>query len=95
MINAGEVELLDEVKLQEQLLTLVLRGAKIDHEPGGHDDYANVLAGLVFVIRQAALDYNVHEWNMPIVTSSGPRYYPGSDTYGGGNMMRVVIPLPD
>lgn len=41
LLNAGEVELLDHPKLQEQLLTLVMRGSKVDHEPGGHDDHAN------------------------------------------------------
>lgn len=39
-LNAGEVELLDDGKLQEQLLTLVIRGSKIDRQSGDHDDYA-------------------------------------------------------
>jgi hypothetical protein len=39
-LNAGEVELLDVPELTEQLLTLVWRGSKIDHESGGHDDFA-------------------------------------------------------
>lgn len=43
-LNAGEVELLDVPELQEQLLTLVWRGSKITHEPGGHDDFANSAA---------------------------------------------------
>jgi len=43
-INAGEVELLDVPELLEQLLTLVVRGQNIDHEPGGHDDWANAAA---------------------------------------------------
>jgi hypothetical protein len=46
-INAGEVELPDIPKLQEQLLTLVRRGARIDHQPGDHDDWANAVAGVV------------------------------------------------
>jgi hypothetical protein len=46
-LNAGEVELLDDGKLQEQLLTLVLRGSKIDHLPGDHDDYANAACGAI------------------------------------------------
>ncbi|WP_439375332.1 hypothetical protein [Bradyrhizobium sp. DASA03120] len=50
-LNAGEVELPDLPKLQEQLLTLVMRGARIDHEPNGHDDFANAAAGVVCVIR--------------------------------------------
>ena len=40
-LNAGEVELLDNPKLQEQLLTLVIRGMRIDHQAGDHDDAAN------------------------------------------------------
>jgi hypothetical protein len=40
MFNAGEIELVDVAKLQEQLLTLVVRGAKVTHQPGDHDDYA-------------------------------------------------------
>src|SRR6185437_415076 len=44
-LNADEVELLDVPKLQEQLLTLVVRGARVDHPPGAHDDWANAAAG--------------------------------------------------
>lgn len=44
-INAGEIELLDLPKLQEQLLGLVTRGTKIDHLPGEHDDWINAVAG--------------------------------------------------
>jgi hypothetical protein len=43
-LNAGEIELLDLPELQEQLLTLVWKGAKITHESGGHDDWANAAA---------------------------------------------------
>ncbi len=48
-LNAGEIELLDIPKLQEQLLTLVMRGTKIDHQPGDHDDWANAVAGAVWL----------------------------------------------
>jgi hypothetical protein len=41
LLNHGHVELLDIVELQEQLLTLIWRGQKIDHQTGDHDDYAN------------------------------------------------------
>ncbi|MGX5846930.1 hypothetical protein ACWGTO_07610 [Mesorhizobium sp. PL10] len=47
LLNAGDVELLDVGKLQEQLLTLVVRGAQIDHQPGDHDDWANAAAGVL------------------------------------------------
>jgi hypothetical protein len=48
-LNAGEVELLDVAQLQEQLLTLVWRGMKIDHQPGDHDDWSNAAAGAVWL----------------------------------------------
>jgi hypothetical protein len=46
-INAGEVELLDQPKLVEQLLTLVRRGSRVDHQAGDHDDWSNAAAGVV------------------------------------------------
>lgn len=47
-LNAGEVELLDIGELQEQLLTLVHKGGKIDHQTGDHDDFANAAAGAIW-----------------------------------------------
>lgn len=44
-INAGEVSLLDDLTLTEQLLTLVVRGTRVDHQVGGHDDFAAAAAG--------------------------------------------------
>ncbi len=52
MLNAGEVELLDVPKLQEQLLGLVWRSSKIDHMPGEHDDFANAAAGALWLASQ-------------------------------------------
>jgi hypothetical protein len=49
-LNAGEVELLDLPQLQEQLLTLVWRGTRIDHQPGDHDDFANAAAGAIWAV---------------------------------------------
>ena len=46
-LNAREVELLDNQKLIEQLLGLVVRGTKIDHQTGCHDDLANAAAGVI------------------------------------------------
>ena len=60
-INAGEVELLDLPKLQEQLITLVIRGAHVDHQSGDHDDFANAVAGVVWKIRSA------HRTDVPFV----------------------------
>lgn len=48
-LNAGEVELLDISKMQEQLLGLVVRGQKIDHLPGEHDDWINAAAGALWL----------------------------------------------
>lgn len=50
--NSGRVELPPDDKLQAQLVGLERRTARggrdsIDHPPGGHDDRANVVAGLV------------------------------------------------
>ena len=50
-VNAGGVELPDVPRLQEQLLTLVRRGARVDHQPGDHDDWANAVAGVVHLVR--------------------------------------------
>ena len=52
MLNAGEIELLDIGTLQEQLLTLVWRGTRIDHQSGDHDDYANAAAGALVLLTQ-------------------------------------------
>lgn len=51
LINSGQVELLDDPKLISQILNLERRTARggrdsIDHPPGGHDDLANVAAGV-------------------------------------------------
>jgi hypothetical protein len=49
-LNAGEVELLDDQTLIEQLVCLVWKNTKVTHEAGAHDDYANACAGLVHVL---------------------------------------------
>ena len=98
MLNSGRVELLDHARLLAQLLGLersTARGGKdsIDHAPGAHDDVANAVAGAVLLALQQAAE--VMTFNAPIIVSSWPRYFPGSDRYSGREMMRVVIPLPD
>lgn len=47
-LNAGEVELPDVPKLTEQLLTLVLKGSKVTHSAGEHDDFAAACALAVY-----------------------------------------------
>lgn len=52
ILNAGRAQILDEPRQARQLCTLERRVARsgkesIDHPPGGHDDCANVLCGLL------------------------------------------------
>jgi len=47
VVNASGVVLLDVATLEQQLLGLVWRGGKIDHQHGEHDDFSNAVAGVV------------------------------------------------
>jgi hypothetical protein len=52
LLNAGRIELLDNPRLSAQLVGLERRTARsgrdsIDHAPGGHDDLANSVAGVL------------------------------------------------
>jgi hypothetical protein len=49
-LNARRVLLLDGSPLEQQLLGLVWRGGRIDHQAGEHDDWANAAAGVVSVL---------------------------------------------
>ena len=71
-INAGEVELLDEPRLREQLLGLVTRGTKVDHLPGDHDDYANAVAGAVHLCAAPPIDWEAFVALNAELQSSGP-----------------------
>ncbi|RWM04571.1 MAG: hypothetical protein EOR68_02875 [Mesorhizobium sp.] len=53
MLNAGDVELLDAPLLQKQMLSLVVRGARITHQPGDHDDWANAACGACILSKDA------------------------------------------
>jgi phage terminase large subunit-like protein len=55
LINAGELELLDQPTLIEQLVSLVWRGSKISHENGAHDDHCTAVALAASVARAAVL----------------------------------------
>jgi len=50
-LNSHQVVLLDVPTLEQQLLGLVWRGGKIDHQGGEHDDFANAAAGLVAALQ--------------------------------------------
>jgi hypothetical protein len=54
ILNAGEIELLDNPSLIEELVSLIWKGNKITHEPGGHDDHANSVALAVSVLRDSS-----------------------------------------
>ena len=52
LINAGRVDLLDLLRLISQLCALERRTSRqgkdsVDHPQGGHDDVANVVAGVL------------------------------------------------
>lgn len=55
LLNAKRVELLDSPRLASQLVGLERRTSRqgkdsIDHSPGGHDDLANVVAGVLVML---------------------------------------------
>lgn len=79
-LNAGEIELLDVPTLQEQLLTLVVRGAKIDHQPGDHDDWANAAAGALNLVKspRARLVFGSLESGIPRATAWDRSHYRGA-----------------
>ena len=79
LINSGKVSLLDNQKLQRELLGLERKTARsrrdsIDHGSRGHDDCANAVAGVltslvevsdiaISVTRSKAIDYQRHYAN--------------------------------
>ncbi len=54
-LNSGEVVLLDDAPTLEQLAGLQRRGLKIDHRAGEHDDRANAVAGVAWLLREGTL----------------------------------------
>jgi hypothetical protein len=56
LLNSGAVILLDVPILEQQLLGLVWRGGRIDHQPGEHDDYANGVAGVARLLSSGKTD---------------------------------------
>lgn len=49
-LNSGELVLPDDSETLEQLAGLQSRGGKIDHRSGEHDDKANAVAGVVWLL---------------------------------------------
>lgn len=79
-LNSGAVVLLDEPKMESQLLGLVWRGGKIDHAGGEHDDYANASAGAIHVAFEGAGDWKFESLSRP--AEHMPDW--GDPAYGGG-----------
>lgn len=82
LLNAGKVELLDHPKLVEQLLGLVMRGAKITHMPGEHDDWINAAAGsLVLAAASVSRGFNLdllEGFYSPFAVDAGRNYDPAN-----------------
>lgn len=61
-LNADQIVLLDEPKMESQLLGLVWRGGKIDHPGGEHDDWANSAAGAIYSAFQGAGSFEIQSF---------------------------------
>lgn len=48
-LNSGRITIPDNSNLIQQLLTLIMKGGKIDHASGDHDDLANAVAGAAYL----------------------------------------------
>jgi hypothetical protein len=64
LLNSGECDLLDLPAILAQLVGLERRTARggrdsIDHAPGGHDDVANAVAGLLTTVRSRKSNYTL------------------------------------
>jgi hypothetical protein len=71
LLNSGQVELLDEPRLVQQLIGLVRSHAagrtKIDHPPGEHDDFANAVAGVVHLVKGGASMPGIFLLDLPAI----------------------------
>jgi hypothetical protein len=87
MFNAGEIELVDVAKLQEQLLTLVVKGAKVTHQPGDHDDYAAAACGALAMMPQRIRQKREPH---PIMVEGCGSYDLHRGTYTGGRRESLI-----
>ena len=67
LLNSGKADLLDHPKMLNQIASLERRTARsgrdtIDHPPGGHDDIANAVAGVLAGIGSHKNSYNIHNF---------------------------------
>lgn len=102
-INSGTVALLDDARLQAQLVGLerrVARGGKdsIDHAPGAHDDLANAACGALVLAGGGAPGDGWIEWvKSEAIRGGGP--LPASATAAdyarrGGTVETIFAPGP-
>lgn len=77
-LNSGRVILPEEVTMIKQFLTLVVRGGKIDHPSGEHDDLANTVAGVIYLLKDQGRPI---EWSDYFICPSSVRLE-GKDTEG-------------
>jgi phage terminase large subunit-like protein len=92
LLNSGEVELLDNGKMQEQALTLVMKGAKITHESNGHDDYINAIAGAVWLARHGSQQHPTGEQMRTFLDVQMPKLRAAArrDAWGGMGERRFL-----
>jgi hypothetical protein len=88
----GLVGLPDHPKLLRELRLLERhtdRSGKdaVDHPRSGHDDHANAVCGLLYLLAKPVIDYNVHECNVPIYVGQR-RNIPGQ-SYGETMTVRI------
>ena len=95
-LNSGQIELLDQVKLVNQICGLERRTARggrdsIDHAPHAHDDIANAAAGVVSICRKpkrhgprvSRLGEGHQGHNQRRGVSEGAVGWDGSGSFGG------------
>jgi hypothetical protein len=74
-LNGGEIELPDIPKLTEQLLTLVLKGQRVTHQSGDHDDWACAAALAVHAA-------SARRGTMPAISEKVMRWAAAPDVHG-------------
>lgn len=75
VLNSGGAILNDLPALEQQLLGLVWRGGKIDHQNGEKDDFANAVAGVVRLLsagRDIAKAAEVARWALSVGADERP-----------------------
>jgi hypothetical protein len=86
LLTSGRCRLLDHRKLATQFASLERRTSPmgkdvVDHGPGGFDDLCNAAAGALVLAARGSGAVLCG----PIIVSSGPRSFPGSDTFTGAS----------